>query len=153
MFSNLFKAQNFSSVSITCKWINTMTNQAICACSLETSAHSTDLDSSIDVLLNMNMHFEVINPPFLKNQYPKVLKDFHCHFHTVHKRALYVCDSRGTVLTAALVSSVILEPLSLLLPTKTTLEKTVKKPKCILLTGHIPYIPPFPDQHLWFSLW
>lgn len=37
-----------------------------CACSLETSAHSADIDSSIDVLLNTNMHFEVINLPFLK---------------------------------------------------------------------------------------
>lgn len=23
--------------------------------------------------------------------------------------------------------------------------------KGILLTGHIPYIPPFPDQYLWLS--
>jgi len=43
-----------------------MTNQGIYPCSLETLAHSTDLDSSISTLLNTNTHFEVINFPFLK---------------------------------------------------------------------------------------
>lgn len=32
-------------------------------------------------------------------------------------------------------------------------KKGVRKTyeKCILSTGHIPYIPPFPDQRLWLS--
>lgn len=66
MFSDLVRVPNLNSVSAPRRWINTVTNKVIYACSLETSAHSTILDSSIDVLLNTNMHFEVINLPFLK---------------------------------------------------------------------------------------
>lgn len=62
MFSHLFRVQNVCDM-----WMDKHDGKvAACACSLEASAHSTDLDSTLHVLTNTNMHFEVINLPFQK---------------------------------------------------------------------------------------
>lgn len=57
-----------------------------------------------------------------------------------------------TGLTATLLLAEVCNFGGTLIPSahKNSIGKTHEK--CILLTGHIPYIPPFPDQQLWLSL-